>query len=71
MPQTTFQWNQREYTVSVDADEVVDITSPTLHVQGRLADGLIHDARYRPRAMAAVPDDLLEAAERALANVGA
>ncbi len=70
MPQTTFQWNQREYTVSVDADEVVDITSPTLHVQGTWASGTIHDARYRPRAYAPVPEDLLEAAERALASAG-
>lgn len=66
----TFTWNQREYTVSIDADEVVDITSVTLHVQGRLADGLIHDARYRPRATSPVPTDLLEAAERALAAAG-
>lgn len=61
-----FTWNNRQYTASIDADEVVDITSPLLHVQGRWADGLIHDARYRPRATSPVPTDLLEAAEHAL-----
>lgn len=70
MTQTTFTWNDREYTASIDADEIVDITSPLLHVQGTWASGMIHDARYRPKAHAPVPEALLEAAEAALVAVG-
>jgi hypothetical protein len=63
-----FDWNDRQYTVSVDQGGVLDITSPLLHILGDYADGAILHARYRA-GHAQVPIDLLEAAEAALRAV--
>lgn len=68
MTRATFTHEGLAFEVVVDADDRVIITNPRSRwaVTGRLADGLIHDARGARGTKLRVSEGLLEAAETAL-----